>query len=66
MARGAPSFITICEGGREGGWSECSKSSLRESSGQLVLMQAIHAPLHHMRAQAGGVQVVVGVPFSPP
>lgn len=41
MAGGVPSSITVFKGGGEGGRSRSSKSLLRESSGQLVLMETI-------------------------
>lgn len=57
MAGGVPSSITFFKGGREGHWS--SKSLLRESLGQLLLMEINHALLHHVFVWAGGVQVMV-------
>lgn len=38
VAGGVPSSITFFKGGGEGYWSRSSKSLLRESLGQLVLM----------------------------
>lgn len=57
VAEGVLSSITFFKGGREGHWS--SKSLLRESLGQLVLMEINHALLHHVFVWAGGVQVMV-------